>query len=154
MNNISDVIYCTGCTACANICPKNAIKMIEQSEGFKYPTIDPNKCIDCGLCKNVCPVTKKKNDNSINKCYAGYNNMLDDRMKASSGSIFSLIAEYVLNENGIVIGAAFDKDLNLKHIAIEKIEELDKIKGSKYLQSDCFQTFDEIIKSKDNFIVF
>lgn len=136
---------CTGCTACMNICPKNAISMEEDKDGFKHPVIDQDKCINCGLCQKTCPVLNTKSNNSLNECYVGFNNNEEERLNASSGSIFSLVADYVLDSNGIVIGAAFDENNVLKHIAISNKNELEKLKKSKYVQSDLNNIF-KIVK--------
>ena len=149
MEEIVSKHLCTGCTSCMNICPKHAIHMKESNDGFKYSVIDQSKCIDCGLCKKSCPVLHTKANESLNKCYVGYNRDVKERLSSSSGSIFSLVANYILDNKGIVIGAAFDKDNKLKHIAINKKEELDKLKGSKYLQSDLENVFTYI---KDNIV--
>ena len=147
MEEIVSKNKCTGCTACMNICPKKAISMIENSEGFKYPVIDQNKCINCGLCKKTCPVVNTKENKSLNKCYVGYAKDEDIRFNSSSGGIFSLLANYVLDMDGIVIGAAFDENNKLNHIAITNIKGLEKLRGSKYLQSDLNEVFSFI---KDN----
>lgn len=141
MEIIIDKNKCTGCTACTNICPKKAITLVEDNEGFKHPVIDKDKCINCGLCKRKCPVLNKKENKSINECYVGYNKDNKEKEQASSGAIFSLIANYILENNGIVIGAAFDKNNKLKHIAVETKKDLNKLKGSKYLQSDLNNIF-------------
>ena len=149
MEEIVSKQLCTGCTSCMNICPKKAIHMEEYNDGFKYLVIDQGKCINCELCKKTCPVLNTKANESLNKCYVGYNKDVKERLSSSSGSIFSLVANYILDNKGIVIGAAFDKDNKLKHIAINKKEELDKLKGSKYLQSDLENVFTYI---KDNIV--
>ena len=141
MEEIVEKKLCTGCTACMNICPKGAISFKEGKDGFKYPVIDQDKCIDCGLCKKACPVLNTKENNSLNKCYVGYNKDSNERLNASSGSIFSLIANYVLDNNGIVVGAAFDENNHLNHIAIESKELLGPLRKSKYLQSDLNNIF-------------
>ena len=138
---------CTGCTACYNICPKGAIEMIEIN-GFKYPHIDSNKCINCGLCKKICPIYKKNND-SLNKCYVGFSKDIKDLEKSSSGGIFPLIARNILNDNGIVIAASF-KNNKLSHIIIDNIKDLDKLKGSKYLQSDLSNIFKHVKENINN----
>lgn len=145
MEQIIEKNKCTGCTACMNICPKHAISMVEDEEGFKHPVIDQDKCIDCGLCKKTCPVLNTVSNKSFNKCYVAYNkDKKSTLIKASSGNIFELVAKHILNENGIVIGAAFDNDNKLKHIAIADIKDLNKLKGSKYLQSDLNNIFSYI----------
>lgn len=155
MDNIIDKKLCSGCTVCLSICPKKAISFKEDSDGFKYPVIDKDKCIDCGLCKKKCPVLNTKDNDSINDCYVGFNNDDSEKLKSSSGAIFSLLADYVLGNNGIVIGAAFDKDNKLKHVAVESKKDLDKLKGSKYLQSDLNNIFTYIKENiKDRKILF
>lgn len=132
---------CTGCTACMNNCPKGAITFEEGNDGFKYPVINQDKCIDCGLCKKICPVLNTKENKSINKCYVAYNKNINERLNASSGSLFSTIANYILDKKGIVVGAAFDDNNHLKHIAIEKKKDLEPLRKSKYLQSDLGNIF-------------
>lgn len=152
MEEIISKNKCTGCTSCMNICPKKAISMGIGKDGFKYPVINQEKCIDCGLCKKACPVLNTKENKSINKCYVAYNKDKNSRKnKSSSGGIFELIAKEVLKDKGIVIGAAFDKYNNLNHVWIESINELEKLKGSKYLQSnlnDIFSFIKDNIKNK------
>ena len=132
---------CTGCTACSSSCPKDAISMVEDKCGFLYPSIDQSKCIDCGLCKKTCPVINNKNNDSINKCYVGYANEMKYKINSSSGGIFTIIATKILEDNGIVIGAAFNEDNKLIHYAIDKKEDLYKLQGSKYLQSNLDNIF-------------
>ena len=122
---------CTGCTACLSICPVKAISMVELNDGFKYPVINEEKCINCGLCKKTCPVINKKRDLAF---------------KSSSAGVFSLISENILNEKGIVIGSAFENNV-LIHKAITKIENLDELRGAKYLQSDLGNIFSYVKKN-------
>lgn len=149
MKEIVEKNRCTGCSACASICPKGAIELVEDNEGFKHPIIDQDKCINCGLCKRNCPVLNTKENSSLNKCYVAYNKNDKVKKTSSSGGIFDAIAREVLNNNGIVVGAAFNENMKLNHIAIEKIEDLEKLKGSKYLQSDLDNIF-TYIKSQIN----
>ena len=128
---------CCGCSACQDVCPKNAITMVEDKEGLLYPVIDENKCIDCGMCCNVCPSINVKTKESLLKAYAAYNKNEKIRLKSSSGGIFTLIAEDILKKNGTVYGAAFDENFEVKHIRITNITELEKLRGSKYVQSNC-----------------
>lgn len=155
MESILEKKLCTGCTVCLNICPKKAISFKEDNDGFKYPVIDKDKCIDCGLCNKKCPVLNTKHNDFINDCYVGFNKDDNEKLKSSSGAIFSLLADYILDKNGIVIGAAFDKDNKLKHVAVESKKDLDKLKGSKYLQSDLDNIFTYIKENvKDRKILF
>lgn len=131
---------CTGCEACQNICPQNCIKMKEDREGFLYPEIDKDKCIRCNRCRNVCPILVDMpysfNRESFPKTYVCCIN--DDliRYKSSSGGLFSAIAKTVLEKNGVVFGAAFDKNMHLRHIGVEDITGLEKLRRSKYVQSE------------------
>lgn len=150
MENVLEKNKCSGCGACANICPKKAIKLIEDNEGFKHPEIDQDKCINCGLCKKTCPVLNTKENSSLNKCYVAYNKNDEVKKTSSSGGIFDVIARKILDDNGIVIGAAFNDDMELNHIAIEKIDDLEKLKGSKYLQSNIGNMFSYVKEKIDD----
>ena len=155
--NIITPIECCGCSACYNICPKNAISMKENSEGFLYPFIDEEKCVDCGLCKKVCPIVNKKNENfKQSDCYAA---MADDEIRkvSSSGGAFSILANYILSQNGYICGCTFDTDeLRAKHIIINSKSDLSKLRGSKYVQSDIGDIYKEIKKllESSNFVLF
>lgn len=148
MNEIVDMNKCSGCTACYNICPKGAIKMEKNSEGFFYPVVDQEKCIKCGLCKKVCPVNNNHEKEKEITAYACFNKNKEIRLDSSSGGIFNLIAEYILDDNGIVFGAAFDEDYLVKHIYIDNKKDLEKLRKSKYLQS----SLNDIFKSVKNFL--
>lgn len=143
MINIEKKENCSGCHACYNICPNGAIKMMVDEKGFKYPTIDREKCIDCGLCEKVCPIINKQNKENSPKVIACYNKDEEIRMKSSSGGIFSLIAEEIINRGGVVCGAAFDEDFNLSHQFVEDAEQLDRLRTSKYLQSSIDDTYEK-----------
>lgn len=149
--------YCTGCHACYNICPKNAIKMVENSEGFLYPVIDKDKCINCNLCTKVCPLFKKdKVEHKIPETYACYNKDNNIIKNSSSGGIFYLLAENILKNNGVVFGAGFDEEHNVIHIKAETLEELSKLMGSKYVQSSIRDTYKETKKllEEDRYVLF
>lgn len=135
---------CSGCTACLSACPKQCISMASDEEGFLYPVIDKKLCISCGLCEKVCPVNTPVYENVNPVVYAAYAKDEQQRMKSTSGAIFYVIARWVINQGGIVYGAAFDKDFKLKHIGVESLSELQRLRGSKYLQSDLGHTFSEI----------
>ena len=149
MENVLEKNKCSGCSACANACPKNAIEMIKNEDGFIHPKINKHKCVNCGLCKKTCPVLNNSENKSLNQCYVAYSNDEDAKKTSSSGGIFDLIAKNILKDHGIVVGAAFNDKMELKHTAIEKIEDLEKLKGSKYLQSELDNIF-SYIKEKIN----
>ena len=138
---------CCGCTACMNICPHNAIKMVEDEEGFTYPEIDETKCIKCGLCKNICAfnngykMNKRLNEPLV---YAVKSKNDEVRMKSSSGGMFTIISDYVLENNGIVYGVKFDENFKAVHTRCETKKQRDKCRGSKYSQSDLNDTFSKV----------
>lgn len=141
---------CSGCHACYSICPKRCITMQEDEEGFLQPSIDETKCIDCGLCRRVCPVINKDKCGSEGQAYACINNNEAERMQSSSGGVFVLLAKAVLQNNGIVFGAAFDEQLVVRHIGVEKTEMLVKLQGSKYVQSCVGDTYIQAKTALDN----
>ena len=150
MKILENMNECTGCNACFNACPKSAIEMVSNDEGFGYPEIDENKCIDCGLCQKSCPINNAKYDNFAEpECYAV---MGDDelRKKSSSGGAFSYFAENILKQNGVVCGAAFTEDWSVQHIIVDNSEDLQKLRGSKYVQSnttDCYKRIKEYLNN-------
>lgn len=136
---------CCGCGACAQSCPKNCISMEPDSEGFLYPKVDETQCVNCGLCEKVCPILLKQKPDSIKvAAYAAYTSNSELREKSSSGGIFSLLAQEILNRGGTVAGAAFDADFSVRHILVENGAELDRLRGSKYVQSRMEDTYVQI----------
>lgn len=133
---------CTGCNACKAVCKFDAISIISQEDGFWYPHIDESKCTNCGECLRKCPVANTKDSNSyISDIYAAWN--LDEKIRhiSSSGGIFSVIAENIIDNGGYVVGAAFNTNITeVKHIIINKKEDLALLRGSKYLQSYISET--------------
>lgn len=132
---------CCGCSACEQICPKNAVKMEPDNEGFLYPVIDSSLCVECGACKNVCAFQNDYEKNKSQKAYAVKHKDFDTRMTSRSGGVFIAISDYILDKNGTVYGAAFDDDFSVCHIRTTNKSERDRLKGSKYVQSDVKDTF-------------
>lgn len=145
MNNILSIKQiCSECNACQQICSKGAIKMVEAEEGFSYPTVNEQICADCGLCIKVCPMINAENVKlQTGKVFAAQLKNTEILGKSSSGGIFSLIANYVLQKDGVVFGAAWDDNLQLHHIGVETQHELPKLRGSKYVHSDIGNTYKE-----------
>ena len=143
---------CCGCSSCAQKCPKNAIRMKENEEGFLYPIIDREKCVDCGLCSKVCPQLKKVKEKTMNypKAYAMRNKNYDELSKSSSGGIFSVLANFVIDNGGVVFGAAYDFNLNINHIKATTKEELSPIRSSKYVQSHINNSYKEAEEALKN----
>ena len=151
MLDIKDKSKCNGCHTCFNVCPKEAIKMVEDEKGFKYPMIDKEKCINCGLCEKKCPIlNKKENEENTPQAFACYNKDEKTRLKSSSGGVFSLLAEYILSNSGFVVGAAFDEKFMVKHIIIDNLDNLNKLRTSKYLQSNIENIYREVKKKLED----
>ena len=127
---------CCGCSACADICPTNAITMVPDREGFLYPSVDENKCTNCGLCEKVCPAIELPEFNEEPDVYGLQLNDKEALNRSQSGGAFWAIAEEVLLNGGVVYGAAFDDDLRVVHKRAESIEEAKAFHGSKYVQTD------------------
>ena len=126
---------CCGCFACENICPTDAISMVSDEEGFWYPQVEASKCISCEQCVRVCPELTPAPISQQTEALACYRKDLEKRMESASGGIFSVLAEQVIAQGGCVFGAAFDGQWALSHFGADSCEELDRLKGSKYIQS-------------------
>ena len=135
MIKIEEKKYCCGCMACVQKCPKQCITMSEDEEGFLYPQVDKTNCVDCGLCEKVCPVTNPTETKEPKRIYAAINTDEKILRQSSSGGIFSLLAEKVLLEGGVVFGAGFNEKWEVCHSYVETIDGLDRFRGSKYVQS-------------------
>lgn len=131
---------------CGDVCPKHCISFKEDIEGFFYPIVDEDKCIDCGLCAKKCPALnvnlKEKTDNA----YSAYASDKYYKDTGSSGGVFSVLASYVINYGGVVYGAAFNDRLILSHRRIVEIDDLRPLCKSKYLQSDCSGIYSNVKK--------
>lgn len=135
MIHITEPKKCCGCNACVQACPKHCIRMQEDCEGFLYPFVDRESCIDCGLCERVCPVINQNEPQKPVVTLAAVNSDESVRLASSSGGIFTLLAERTIDNGGVVFGAAFDENWDVKHICIDSKSELPKLRGSKYAQS-------------------
>ena len=144
MIQITDKTKCCGCSACLNICPKQCISMQKDREGFLYPVIDASLCINCNLCKEVCPVMHQAMGRKSLMNYAALNPNEQVRLTSSSGGIFTLLAEAIIEEGGVVFGARFDTDWNVIHDYAETKEGLGPIRGSKYVQSQIGNCFSKV----------
>lgn len=148
---IEEKDLCCGCTACYSVCHKNAIKMVRDNEGFLYPEVDKEKCVNCGMCKKVCPILNKSKLNEFKpKAYLFQNSNEEIRKDSTSGGIFTAIGEFVIKNNGIVYGASFDDNFVVNHIGIESADDLSKFRKSKYVQSNQNNCFKEIKQYLDS----
>lgn len=144
MIQIKNLQDCCGCSACAQGCPKQCIQMVQDKEGFLYPQINKNQCIDCGLCEKICPFLNQSTPNQAIKAFAAYNTDSQIRKNSSSGGIFSLFADWIIQQQGVVFGASFNAEWDIVHVYITRLNELQKLQGSKYIQSNIGQSFKEV----------
>ncbi len=135
MITITDKEKCCGCEACTQICPKKCISFIEDEEGFCYPEVDESTCIDCGLCEKVCPVLNQWDEDVPETVVAAINEDEEVRFNSSSGGIFTLLGEKVIESGGVVFSAKFDENWNVAVAYTESSDGLQAFRGSKYLQA-------------------
>ena len=142
MPNLINWEQCCGCGACANRCPKQAISMVPNHEGFLHPVIDAEKCVECGACEKACPgLNPVYNENALKEAFVLQNKDDAIRYQSTSGGAFTAIAEEVIRRGGIVFGAVMTDYLKVVHDSVETIEDLAKFRNSKYVQSeigDCY----------------
>lgn len=133
-NNID---FCSGCEACANACAHEAISMKPDRRGFLYPSIDASKCVDCKLCQKTCPANKEGRENyEFTQAAVYIDNNRKYLFRASSGGAFGTMARYVLSKGGVVFGCSMDDDYKVTFISVDKEDDLKKLHGSKYVQSE------------------
>ncbi len=141
MINIIDNSLCCGCSACVQRCPKQCIVLVEDAEGFFYPHVDEKECIDCGLCEKVCPWLNRDEPLHPLQTLAVKNCNEEERMRSSSGGVFVALAKATLDKGGVVFGAIFDEDWEVKHTWADTLEGVQAMMSSKYLQSRIEQTY-------------
>lgn len=139
---------CSSCAACANVCARSAISMQLDAEGFYRPVIDAEKCVQCGACERVCPWSKPVvNPNVADvspKTLAAYAKDESVRLQSSSGGIFTVLAERVLDDGGVVVGVAQTAPTRFGHVVVENKADLAKLRGSKYVQADVGLVYREV----------
>lgn len=143
---LADRTHCTGCSACRAACPRDAISMVRDKEGFAFPAVDPAKCVHCGICTAACPMLHPREPRPLPAAFAAWNRDADIRRDSTSGGAFSALADYVLEGGGAVFGAALDGQQHLRHIACFRKEDLWRLRGAKYVQSDLDLVFREVKK--------
>lgn len=138
---------CCGCTACENICPKQAITMKADEEGFLYPFIDYDLCTNCNLCRNICEFNEQYDKNSLlnsQLIYAVKHKNINERCTSQSGGMFVALADYILSIEGSIYGVSYDEKWKICYKRVTKQCELKELKGSKYVQSDLKNTFKQV----------
>lgn len=153
MPSLAEPNLCVGCSACASICPKRCIEMEKDPDGFRYPVLmHPANCVECGMCESVCPVLNEsiKANDDLPYAYAAFTKDEGIRQDSSSGGIFTEIAKRVIEENGVVYGAAYDEEFAVCHCCVDKIEDLQKLRGAKYAESYLGSSFPEILDRLKN----
>ncbi|MHC4109884.1 MAG: Coenzyme F420 hydrogenase/dehydrogenase, beta subunit C-terminal domain [Planctomycetota bacterium] len=160
MIQIKDQKDCCGCNACFAGCPQKCITMKEDHEGFLYPEVQLEKCIDCGLCERVCPILKKTHLPTyrlrLPQVFAAWNTDKAVRLDSTSGGVFSALAEKMFEINGFVAGAVYLEDHTVAHIVTNDRLKLDEIRSSKYLQSytgDLFTNIKQLLDGGDKVLV-
>lgn len=143
MIDIKNKSQCCGCGSCKQICPVAAIEMQKDEEGFQYPIVNEKICVNCGKCERICPELNPRKLSEKSKVFAAYRKDFNLRLKSQSGGVFSLIAEQIISEGGIVFGAGFDQNWCVKHKGIDKLECIESLRGSKYTQSNLEETYKE-----------
>ena len=133
---------CCGCTACYAICKKKCINMLPNDEGFLYPVVDVKKCVNCGLCDKVCPIENKIQGVSPIRSVVLRTKVEEDVLNSASGGFSIPLANYVIKNGGVVCGAIINEKHEVQHKLIDNYEDINLIRGSKYVQSymnNCFQ---------------
>lgn len=157
MIQVLNKLECCGCTACANICPNQCIRMDADFEGFLYPSVDRTGCMNCHLCENVCPVKNPLKETSyVRKAYAIRTRNLSTLYESTSGGLFTPLASLVLEEGGVLCTACYDATFRVKHMFIgypinncAHVGGVEKARGSKYVQSDlgeCYKQIKQLLK--------
>ena len=135
--------HCTGCGACASGCPKGAVHMVRDKEGFLYPQITDG-CVGCGHCAHVCPALKQREVRSAPAVFAVWNEDEAVRAHSTAGGVFTALAEFALECGGVVFGAALDEKLQVRHIVVKNKEDLRLLRGAKPIQSELGETYQQV----------
>lgn len=142
---ITDKSKCCGCTACYSICPQKCIELLSDEEGFIYPKVKSSLCVDCKLCEKVCPVlTRPRGIQPKEKAYIVRCQDNEILRNSSSGGFFTALCKFIISKNGVVFGAAFDEQWNVKHCFAETLEQCAAFQGSKYVQSNIKGIFHQV----------
>ena len=138
MPHLAKYKECTGCMVCVDSCNHNALNVSLNKEGHIVPLIDESKCVNCGLCEKSCPVVAKLpySESPKAEAFAAWAKDKAVRMNSATAGAFSAMAQYVLSHGGVVCGASNVDGVHIRHICIENVNDLHKLQGSKYTQSN------------------
>lgn len=148
-----EIEKCTGCGACINICPTNALEWKIDEKGFQQPAIILDKCIDCKKCDEVCPISNRKESNDYKfgqKVYAAWSMEDEVRLNSTSGGIFTELATEIISSGGMIVGALYDEMFSVVYHAIETKEGIKKLRQSKYVEASSVDEFQQIRQALDN----
>lgn len=146
MEQVCDYSICTGCGVCSSVCPKACISFVEGKKGHLYPKIDPKKCIDCKKCQRTCPALKTQTGIMPTVAYAAFTRNEYDYKTTTSGGAAQVLSQYILDKGGVVYGCAVMPGADVRHIRVTTSNELERLKGSKYVQSNLLDIFPLIKK--------
>lgn len=143
---LAEINQCTGCSACASICPKQCIQMEPDAEGFLRPVVEKDRCINCGSCQSVCPILSPLHPSlpAETSAYAAYNLDSDTRRQSTSGGVFTALCKRTLDRGGVVFGAVYDENFIVRHCLINRETELWRLRGAKYAQSNLADIFSQV----------
>ena len=146
--------HCSGCGACKFICPTSSLEMILDKKGFYKSCINNSSCINCNYCHNFCE-EKVSSTNPVS-VYALKNKNDNIRLKSSSGGFIYELAKFILKSGGVVFGVAFNNSFKVQHVMVDRLQDISKIQGSKYVQSDTGRTFEMVKESlqQDKLVLF
>ncbi len=144
---ITDKSKCCGCTACANVCPKQCIKMVPDYEGFLYPEVDNSRCVNCESCNQICPILgEAKISPILPVSFAVQNRNIETLLASTSGGFFEVLCKYTILKGGCAVGVAFDENFKVVHKIANTLDEAQAFMGSKYVQSDLSDIFSIVKK--------
>lgn len=150
MPKLAATEYCTGCAACASVCPKGCVAMMPDENGFLFPVVDTKTCVSCGLCERTCPIVSLRQlPETVPQAYAARSRNDALRLESSSGGIFTELARAVIKDGGAVFGAAYNEQFEVMHICAENEADLAKLRGAKYAQSDLRGVFADVERRLD-----
>lgn len=150
MINIKEKARCCGCSACQSVCPVKCINLISDNEGFLYPNVDSFLCVNCGLCERVCPINNHEEYKEIEKSFILRSKDINVLKESSSGGFFTGFSKYILAHGGVVYGVGLSENKAVIHMRVDREDDIPKLRGSKYVQSEISGIFESVKKDLKN----